>query len=53
MNDGLRSRVVYFYFVIVMQPNPVAARSRAWVCGRSLAGIAGSNLVVGFAVCLL
>jgi len=22
---------------------PVAARSKAWVCGRSLAGIAGSN----------
>jgi hypothetical protein len=25
------------------QPNPVAARSKAWVCGRWLAGIAGSN----------
>ena len=23
---------------------PVAARSKAWVCGRWLAGIAGSNL---------
>jgi hypothetical protein len=23
--------------------NPVAALSKAWVCGRSLAGIAGSN----------
>jgi hypothetical protein len=25
------------------QPIPVAARSKTWVCGRSLAGIAGSN----------
>jgi len=25
---------------------PVAAQSKAWVCGRSLAGIAGSNPVV-------
>jgi hypothetical protein len=24
-------------------PTPVAALSKAWVCGRSLAGIAGSN----------
>jgi hypothetical protein len=24
-------------------PIPVAARSKAWVCGRSLAGIVGSN----------
>ena len=24
-------------------PIPMAARSKAWVCGRSLAGIAGSN----------
>ena len=27
----------------VQLPIPVAARSEAWVCGRSLAGIAGSN----------
>ena len=53
MNDGLHSTVVYFYFVVVLQPIPVAARSRAWVCCRSLAGIAGSNPVVGMAVCLL
>ena len=24
-------------------PIPVAARSKAWICGRSLAGIVGSN----------
>jgi hypothetical protein len=28
--------------------NTVAMRSEAWVCGRSLAGIAGSNPVVTF-----
>jgi len=27
----------------VQMPIPVAVRSMAWVCGRSLAGIAGSN----------
>jgi hypothetical protein len=26
-----------------MQPIPAAARPKAWVCGRSLAGIAGLN----------
>ena len=28
-------------------PVPVAARSKAWVCGRSLAEILGSNRAVG------
>ena len=31
----------------------VAARSKAWVCGRSLAGIVGSNPDCGMRVCLL
>jgi len=31
----------------------VAARSKEWVCGRSLAGISGSNPVGGMEVCLL
>jgi len=53
MNDGLHSTVVYFYFVIVMQPDPVAARSRAWVCSRSLAGSEDSNLAGVMDVCLL
>jgi hypothetical protein len=35
------------------QPIPVAARSKAWVCGRSLAGIVGSNDTEGMDVCLL
>ena len=30
---------------------PVAARPEAWVCGRSLAGIAGSNPAEGMDVC--
>jgi len=32
---------------------PVAARSKAWVYGRSLAGVAGSNPTGGMEVCLL
>jgi len=28
---------------ILILPIPVAAQSNAWVCGRSLPGIAGSN----------
>jgi len=34
-------------------PIPVAERSKAWVCGRSLAGIVGSNTAGGMDVCLL
>ena len=33
-------------------PMPVAARAKAWVCGRSLAGVAGSNTAKGTDVCL-
>ena len=32
---------------------PVAARSKAWICGRSLAGISRSNAAGGMDVCLL
>jgi hypothetical protein len=35
------------------RPNPVAARSKAWVCGRSLVGIAGSSPAGGKDVSLL
>jgi len=34
-------------------PTPVAARSKAGVCGRSLAGIVGLNPAGGMDVCLL
>jgi hypothetical protein len=30
----------------------MAARSKAWVCGRALAGIVGSNPTGGMDVCL-
>jgi hypothetical protein len=36
-----------------IEPIPVAARSKAWVCGRLLAGIVGSNPAYGMDVCLL
>ena len=32
-------------------PIPVAVRSKAWVCGRSLAGIAGSNPAGYMVIC--
>ena len=36
-----------------ISPIEVAARSKAWVCERSLAGIVGSNPSRGIDVCLL
>jgi len=36
-----------------MRPIPIAARSKAWACGRSLTGIVGSNPAGGVKVCLL
>jgi len=36
-----------------LQRIPAAARSTAWLCVRSLAGIAGSNPADGVDVCLL
>jgi hypothetical protein len=35
-----------------IQPIPMAALSKAWVCGRSLAGIVGSNPARGIDVSL-
>jgi hypothetical protein len=37
----------------IPQPVPVAARSKAWACGRSLVGIEGLNPAGGMGVCLL
>ena len=34
-------------------PMPVAERSNAWVCGRPLAGIVGSNPAGGMDICVL
>jgi hypothetical protein len=47
-NSLLREWFLYFngkvlVFVFFGNPIPVAARSKAWVCGRALAGIVGSN----------
>jgi hypothetical protein len=39
--------------VIMSSPIPMAARSKAWVCGHSVVGIAGSNRAGGIDVCLL
>ena len=39
-------------FITVSQPIPVAARSTAWVCNRSLVGIAVSNPAGKMDVCL-
>ena len=37
----------------ILRPVPVAARSKEWVCGRSLAVIVGSKRVAGVNACLL
>jgi hypothetical protein len=42
-----------FERLILSLPIPVAARSKVWVCGRSLTRIVGSNLTGGMDVCLL
>jgi hypothetical protein len=47
------NRIGLFTCVKSNPPIPVAARSKAWVCGRSFAGIAGSNPTGGMDVCLL
>jgi hypothetical protein len=38
---------------LMIWPIPVAARSKAWVCGRALARIIGLNATGGMDVCLL
>jgi hypothetical protein len=45
----------YYYYVGNYNYGPiqVAVRSKANVCGCSLAGIAGSNLAGGMDICLL
>ena len=41
----MSSRLAIQQHILAFPPIPVAARSKAWVCGRSLAGIAGLNPV--------
>jgi len=42
-----------FMAYIVRDAHSIAARSKSWVCGRTLAEITGSNTVGDMAVCLL
>jgi hypothetical protein len=42
-----------YVYQLLLKAIPVAARSVAWVCGRSLVRIAGSNPAGGTDVCLL
>jgi hypothetical protein len=39
--------------LVSIWPTLVAARSKAYVCGRLVAGVAGSNPAEGMDVCLL
>jgi hypothetical protein len=49
----MRSFVICSPHYIGLLSSPVAARSKAQVCGRLVAGIAGSNLARGRDVCVL
>jgi hypothetical protein len=52
-----KDEIKYRYWPLVVcmgvKPIPVAAQSKALVCGRTLAGTAGSNRAGGIDVCLL
>jgi len=52
-SDVLRQLAQNFTVLYFKILTPVAARSKAWVCGHSLAGIAGSNPDGDMDVCLL
>ena len=41
---------IFFVSILIYLPVPAAARSKAWDCGRSLAGIAGSNPTGGMGI---
>jgi hypothetical protein len=38
------------FSLVNREPIPLAALAKVWVCGRSLAGVAGSNLAGGMGV---
>jgi hypothetical protein len=46
-------KVAFSYHQLCVVPTSVVARSKAWVCGRTLAEIAGSNPAGDMDVCLL
>jgi hypothetical protein len=45
--------ICLFSYLFIYLPILVAVRSKAWVCGRSLAGNVGSNPACIMDVCLL
>ena len=49
--ETLRCEPGYFSQYTDYRPISVAARSKTWVCGRLLAGIAGSNPSGGMDIC--
>jgi len=53
--ERIQRETIMACFKVLSQYTPilVAARSKAWVCGPSLAGIAGSNPAGGMDACLL
>jgi hypothetical protein len=53
MNSGCKFFPQTYSTQGLLMPIPVAARSKAWVSGRSIDGIAGSNHAEGIDVCLL
>jgi len=42
-----------FQYLISLVPIPVAARCKAWVCGRTRVGIVGSNPAGGMDACVV
>jgi hypothetical protein len=53
LSDGLVVINLHFEWIGIKPPIPVVARSKSWVCGRSLTGIVVSNPAGDMAVCLL
>jgi hypothetical protein len=49
--DGSHPKRCIFHYSHV--PIPVAARSKAWICGQSLTRIVGSNTAGGMDVCVV
>jgi hypothetical protein len=43
LRHGKKNIFIFLFLDSKLKPIPVAARSKAWVCGRVLAGIVGSN----------
>ena len=53
IRKGRVSVIFFIYLNYLTMPVPVAARSKAWVCGRSPAETVGSNPTGGMDICLL